>query len=220
MKIDITNIEKPVNQMTKMSSQQYKLLKDSISTYGVLQNIIVRQISSDIHNTQKYEIIDGCHRFQAAKDLGMKEIECEIIDCNDLNAVLLSIAFNNHAVFDENIVNEKLADVTKLTHTSFVKNIVGFSKLETTAATSENIDFNPDKIKIIHASPKNLPWSPMKRIFKENGANRVADDTCRVLACSLEAIANDISEKAILSCEIAGRKTVKVKDLENASKIK
>lgn len=220
MKIDITNIEEPVNHMTKMSQQQYKLLKDSISNYGILQNIVVRQIESDIHNIKKYEIIDGCYRFRAAKELGLKEIECNIIDCNDLNATLFSIAFNNHASFDEKVVNDKLADMIKLTHTNFVKNIVGFSKLNTTSNVTSEIDFKNNNVKIIRAEPKNLPWSPMKRIFKENGANRVADDTCRVLACSLEAIANDISEKAILSCEIAGRKTVKVKDLENASKIK
>lgn len=61
-----------------------------------------------------------------------------------------------------------------------------------------------------------LPIAPLKRIFKQVGAERVSDDAMIILADHLEDQATIIAENTINMAKHAGRKTVKVDDLELA----
>lgn len=63
-----------------------------------------------------------------------------------------------------------------------------------------------------------LPLAPLKRLFKQAGAERVSDDAMMILADNLEDQTSIIAENAINMAKHAGRKTVQVDDLELAIK--
>lgn len=75
--------------------------KESIRKNGVLVPIIIRKIEGN-----KYEIISGHNRVECSKELGIKTIPAQIIDCNDEKAILIMI--------DTNLCNrEKILPVEK-----------------------------------------------------------------------------------------------------------
>lgn len=62
--------------------------------------------------------------------------------------------------------------------------------------------------------PDHLPIAPVKRIIKEAGAERVSDNAAKLLANVLEENAKQISEKAVMMANVAGRKTINDEDFE------
>lgn len=68
--------------------------KKSIDELGFLGSILVRRIN---HTACDYEILDGEHRWKAAKEQGYTQIqvECFIDDLSDSDAQLLTILLNN-----------------------------------------------------------------------------------------------------------------------------
>ena len=63
--------------------------KESIRKNGVLVPIIVRKIEED-----KYEIISGHNRVECSKELKLKTIPAQIIECNDDKATLIMLDTN------------------------------------------------------------------------------------------------------------------------------
>lgn len=61
-----------------------------------------------------------------------------------------------------------------------------------------------------------LPVHNVEKIIRDAGAERVGEDASRELARSLEAIGLEISRKAILMAEHAGRRTVNEDDIKLA----
>ena len=64
-----------------------------------------------------------------------------------------------------------------------------------------------------------LGLSPMNRILKKAGAERVSDDSVDELRRIIEEIAMEISKGAVDMAKHAGRKTVKSEDVKLASKV-
>ena len=62
-----------------------------------------------------------------------------------------------------------------------------------------------------------IPKAPVKRIIKEEGAERVSADAVDALVEFLEAEAEEVSEKAIVYAKYAKRKTVKGDDIALAT---
>ena len=66
-------------------------LSDSIKERGILQPIIVRKSKNDL---EKYEIIAGERRWQAAKKAGLNEVPVIITDIDDLKSLEFAIVEN------------------------------------------------------------------------------------------------------------------------------
>ena len=58
-----------------------------------------------------------------------------------------------------------------------------------------------------------IPKAPVKRIIKEEGAERVSADAVDALVAYLEADADAVAKKAIKYAKIAKRQTVKAEDI-------
>jgi hypothetical protein len=66
----------------------YKRLMTSIETYGVLAPLVVQQGTNTI--------VDGHHRLRAAQELGLSSVPCVLVECDDIEAVLLHIDLNRY----------------------------------------------------------------------------------------------------------------------------
>lgn len=69
----------------QVSDEDFKNLIDRIENAGFLESnpILVRPVDSE---NGKYEIVDGEHRWKAAKQLGIKEVPCDVREMDDLEA--------------------------------------------------------------------------------------------------------------------------------------
>ena len=63
-----------------------------------------------------------------------------------------------------------------------------------------------------------LGLSPMYRILKKSGAQRVSDESANELRRIIEEVASSIAKNAVEMASHAGRKTVKAEDVKLASK--
>ena len=105
-KINITSISPRKDQPRKtFEKEALELLADSISKYGVLQPILVRE---DGFGGDSYEIIAGERRWRAAKLAGLSEIPAIVVDGDELKAAQISIIENVQRE-DLNPVEEAMA---------------------------------------------------------------------------------------------------------------
>jgi ParB family chromosome partitioning protein len=70
-----------------MNSELYESLVSGIKKEGFLQPILARK--------EDGLIIDGEHRWKAAKEAGLKKIAAQFIKCSEIEAKKLTLAFNN-----------------------------------------------------------------------------------------------------------------------------
>jgi len=88
--VPIEDISRSPNQPRKVFEEsQLKELADSINEIGLLQPITVRKLDN-----LKYELIAGERRLRAHQLLGKSVIEAIIIDANNVEASLLTLAEN------------------------------------------------------------------------------------------------------------------------------
>ena len=88
--IKISLIDPKSNQPRKyFDNEALAQLADSIATHGVLQPIIVREITAG-----RYQIIAGERRWRASKLAGKTEIPCIIVDKDDLKAAQIALVEN------------------------------------------------------------------------------------------------------------------------------
>lgn len=79
-------------------SEDFQGLVDSIKTKGFLGAITVRARQDSESGADYYELIDGLQRFNAAKDAGLEEIKCDVVDLNDDEVLEAQIMANIHKV--------------------------------------------------------------------------------------------------------------------------
>ncbi|MDD5287519.1 MAG: ParB N-terminal domain-containing protein [Dehalococcoidales bacterium] len=65
-------------------------LHRSISRYGMVQNLVVRQLDKDGH----YEVLSGNQRLKVLKEAGISPVPCVVVDLSDNEARLLAEALN------------------------------------------------------------------------------------------------------------------------------
>lgn len=65
---------------------EYRELRDSIDEHGIWQPILVRPAGNGI-----YEVVDGFHRYNCCKELGIKYIPCLVRDLTDAQVLVVQI---------------------------------------------------------------------------------------------------------------------------------
>jgi len=96
--------DKNPNTMSKLVFEE---LKKQIEKYGMLGGIVVRK-----NGKGGYIIVDGEHRFLAAKELGQKKIPCYVVEMDEVDALVDSIRFNNLAgEIDKKELKEKIKEI-------------------------------------------------------------------------------------------------------------
>jgi ParB family chromosome partitioning protein len=65
-------------------------LKESISRYGFLENLVVRAVDSDA-----FEVLSGNQRLKALREAGYSVAQCVVVDVDDAHARLLADALNH-----------------------------------------------------------------------------------------------------------------------------
>lgn len=75
-------------------SQVYKEFKENIRVNGVMQTIMVRECEDPETHEKYYQLIDGLHRFTAAKDCGFANLDCKVIIANDMQVLKQQLCMN------------------------------------------------------------------------------------------------------------------------------
>lgn len=88
--IRVTDITPPQSLLRLVDSRsvEYLELVESIRDHGVLKPLLVRQ------RRGKWEIIDGLHRFTAAREVGLETVPCHVVEATDEEAITLAIQAN------------------------------------------------------------------------------------------------------------------------------
>lgn len=73
----------------KMNAFMYSKELQSIKDHGFIDPLTVRRLAAD-----RYEIIDGEHRWRAARDLSYERVPCYVIDVDEVDAKKLTILLN------------------------------------------------------------------------------------------------------------------------------
>lgn len=105
--VDLDDIQPAANNHRKgFDRQELSELTDSIKQHGVLQPILLRQISISPDGTSRlYEIIAGERRWRAAMNAGLSQIPAQISERAGLQASL--------AMFEENIRRVDLSPIER-----------------------------------------------------------------------------------------------------------
>ncbi len=100
MTISLSTIrENPVAlRSVNRESEQYLGLVESIRSKGFFGAITVREKVDAETGDNFYELVDGLHRFNAAKDAGLSEINVDIVDLNDDQTLEAQLMANIHKI--------------------------------------------------------------------------------------------------------------------------
>lgn len=96
--IPLVHIRENPNALREVnrSTEGYQGLVDSIQKNGVLNAILVRECVDPNTKTTFYGLIDGLHRFNAAKDAGLTEIPAQVRSMDDADVLEAQVLANVH----------------------------------------------------------------------------------------------------------------------------
>ena len=102
--------------------ETYQKIKASITKFGVVDPLVVNKRNG------AYTIVGGHQRYNILKDLGYKEIQCVLVDLDEVDEIELNLSLNKNTGFWD---NEKLKDIfTNIDFNEEEKYITGFSDEE------------------------------------------------------------------------------------------
>lgn len=91
--------ENPVAlRAVNLESEEFIGLRDSIAQNGIMNPISVREKMDEATSEIYYELIDGLHRFTAAREAGLEIIPVNILDLEDTQALEAQVMANVHKV--------------------------------------------------------------------------------------------------------------------------
>lgn len=96
--IPLNNIKENPNALRTVdrTTEEYLGLVDSIRKNGILNAVLVREMQNPVDQSVFYGLIDGLHRFTAAKDAGLTEIPAQVKSMEDAAVLEAQILANIH----------------------------------------------------------------------------------------------------------------------------
>ncbi len=89
----------------QMDPDVLSTLRASIKRFGLVLPLVVREISKD-----HYETIGGAQRLSVIKELGIKSVNCVVVEADDAEARLLAQALNRIAGTDDPVKRQVSLD--------------------------------------------------------------------------------------------------------------
>lgn len=100
----------------------YQRIKASITKFGMVAPLVVNK------RNRLYTIVGGHQRYNILKELGYKEVQCIIVDLDEVDEIELNLSLNKNTGYWD---NEKLKDIfTNIDFDEEEKYITGFSDEE------------------------------------------------------------------------------------------
>ena len=105
---------------TQFEQESLQRLSNSIKEYGIIQPLTVRENpEKSTYSSFQYELIAGERRLRAAKQIGIKEVPCIVIESDTKKSAELAIIENLHRddlnIFEEAAAIASLIALHKLT---------------------------------------------------------------------------------------------------------
>ena len=136
-----------------MDEKTFILVKRSIIEEGMIGGIIVREEKG------KLIIIDGEHRWKAAKELGFEEIPVIILDKDLPESMIATINFNKlKGEFDTLKLAGVIAEINKVYSLEEIEEKLGYTKEEIEGLNKLN-DFDFNSLEADLARPKDFHFS-------------------------------------------------------------
>lgn len=100
MNIPLTKIRENKEALRKVNRQnpRYIEMRDSVKNQGILNAVSVRELTDPVTNEEYYALIDGLHRYTAAKDVGLESIPASILSKTDAEVLEAQVIANIHKV--------------------------------------------------------------------------------------------------------------------------
>lgn len=161
------NADQPRKDMGDLKS-----LVDSVREKGVLEPLLVRFLPQ----SEKYMIISGERRFQAARVAGLREVPCIEKEANDAETLELALIENlqrkDLTPFEEADGLQALADRFGLTHEDIAKRV---SKGRSSVTESLSLRSIPDDIKAACIEQGVLSKSQLLQVARQPGEAKMRD---------------------------------------------
>lgn len=94
--VPLDSIEPDPDNVNEMGSEQYRALRDEISTRGFVQPCLIRRVPVSSANPKiDYRLVDGEHRWMALGELGAETVPCVVIDVDTTEAQVRSLLMNS-----------------------------------------------------------------------------------------------------------------------------
>lgn len=106
--ISVENLDENPWNPNEMPEDIFDKLKDEYDRIGYLQPVLVRPVGED--GEERYEIVDGEHRWRAARQKGLDTIKCVVQDMSDEDARITTMNMNDVKGSDNPIQLAELLD--------------------------------------------------------------------------------------------------------------
>lgn len=158
-------VPNPVNP-NKMKPREFDLLCDNISKMGFLDPIIVRS------QGDKYRIVGGHHRFEAARYLGFESVPCTIIDDPEFTQEVEEFQLVRHNVIHGSMDPQKFMALYQKYASEYGDDI-----LQEMFGFAEEAEFQ----KLIKETAKTLPKDMQKKFLEAAKEIKTIDGLAKLL---------------------------------------
>lgn len=98
VRVDLIRENKDALRTVNRQDEVYLGLVDSVRRNGILNPPSVRKLTDPVTNEEFFGLVDGLHRFNAAKDAGLTEIPVLVLSLSDAQVLEAQIIANVHKV--------------------------------------------------------------------------------------------------------------------------
>ncbi len=132
------------------TAEKYIHLVDSVKAHGIMNPISVREIKDPTTGEVLYGLVDGLHRYNAAMDTGLTEINAQVGDIHEGALLEAQIIANVHKI-----------ETKPMQYTTALVSILGsnplMTKAELAARLSHNVKWLEDRLGLTKLQPKIQP---------------------------------------------------------------